>query len=93
MDQQEIIQWCMQHLPSSVLLVLMGLGCLVVLGLAVVPLTPSKTDDEFLAKLQAKPIIGHLLKFLAAFSPIAKKEGQVQLSNKVESKPVEAPKV
>lgn len=91
MDQQEIVQWCLQHLPSSVLLVLMALGSLVVLGLVVVPLTPSKSDDEFLAKLQAKPIVGHLLKFLVAFSPIAKKEGHVVL-NKVEMKPEEAPK-
>lgn len=91
MDQQEIVQWCMQHLPNSLLLVLMALGSLVVLGLAVIPLTPSKADDEFLLKLQSKPVIGHVLKFLAAFAPIAKKEGQIQLSNKPE-RPKEEPK-
>lgn len=83
MDQAEIIQWCIQHLPGSVLLVLMGLGSLVILGTIVIPLTPSKADDEFLAKMMSKPIISHVLKFLMAFSPIAKKEGHFQVSNKI----------
>lgn len=53
--------------------VLMGLGGLVVLGQVIVAITPSKSDDAFLAKLQEKPIIGHLLKALMSFAPIQKK--------------------
>lgn len=54
-------------------LILSGLGILVVVGLAVVALTPSKKDDEAVSKLEAMPIVGQLLKVLASFSPIQKK--------------------
>jgi hypothetical protein len=55
-------------------LVLSGLGILVVVGLAVVALTPSKADDEAVEKVEAKyPLVGQVLKVLASFSPIQKK--------------------
>ena len=53
--------------------VLLGLGALVVLGLAVVKLTPSQADDEAANKLLEIPVLGALLKFLMAFSPIQPK--------------------
>jgi len=54
--------------------VLMGLGILVVLGFAVVKITPSKADDAFVTKLEGIPVLGQLIKFLVAFSPVQRKE-------------------
>jgi len=53
--------------------VLIALGGLVVAGATVVAITPSKSDDKYLESLEAKPIIGPLLKAIKAFSPIQKK--------------------
>lgn len=54
--------------------VLMGLGSLMVLGVAVVKLTPSKSDDEAVSKVMEMPVVGSLLKFLVGFSPIKNKD-------------------
>ncbi len=54
-------------------LVLAALGILVVVGAAVVALTPSKSDDAAYEKIMGIPILGPLLKALSAFSPIQKK--------------------
>lgn len=54
--------------------ILMGLGSLMVLGVAVVKLTPGKSDDEAVAKVLEMPVVGSLLKFLIGFSPIKPKE-------------------
>lgn len=56
------------------LYVLSALGALVVLGGVYVKLTPSKKDDDALAKLEASPVLGLLLRVLVRFSPIARKE-------------------
>lgn len=54
-------------------LVLGALGSLVVIGQAVVVLTPSKKDDEAFAKLEKHSIIGKLLEMLKKFAVIQKK--------------------
>jgi hypothetical protein len=53
--------------------VLSILGLLTVAGTALVVLTPGKGDDAVLAKLEAAPVIGAVIKALVAFSPIQKK--------------------
>lgn len=54
-------------------LVLAALGLLVVVGQVVVVLTPTKKDDEAVARWQAIPILGQILAILAKFAPIQKK--------------------
>lgn len=81
MDLGQIVAWINAHAPAPVLLVLGFLGLLVVVGTAVIGMTPSKNDDAFLAKLYDVPVLGLLLKLLAAFSPLDKKAGKVVLSN------------
>lgn len=54
--------------------VLGWLGTLVVVGLGVVAMTPSKKDDEFVGKIYGIPVLGSFLKALAAFSPLQKKQ-------------------
>ena len=49
------------------------LGMLVIVGQAVVMITPSKKDDEALAKFEAMPIVGPSLVALKKFAPIQKK--------------------
>lgn len=56
-----------------VIAILSGLGGLVVLGQAVVALTPSPSDDAWFNSLEEKPGIGHIIKFLKSFAPIQKK--------------------
>ena len=95
MDYNEIVLWMQGHLPPVLVLILSLLGALVVLGVTYVAMTPSKNDDAWLLALQEKPVIGHVLKFLQAFSPVQKKDGSVQMSNKKEEVPelpVGAPK-
>ncbi len=56
-----------------VLVVLAALGSLVVFGLALVALTPSKADDAVVSGWEANAYIGPVLRALKAFSPIQKK--------------------
>lgn len=49
------------------------LGMLVVIGSAVVAMTPSKADDEAWDKIKNIPVLGSILSALANFSPIQKK--------------------
>lgn len=49
------------------------LGALVVVGQAVVAMTPSKEDDAAWEKIKALPIIGGLISAIANFAPIQKK--------------------
>ena len=60
-------------LHPTVPLVLAMLGGMVVLGQAYVAITPSQDDDAWYAKLEAKPIIGALLKAIKSFAPIQRK--------------------
>lgn len=95
MEYNEVVLWLQQHLPPVLVLILSCLGSLVMLGVAYVAMTPSKDDDAFLLTLQEKPLVGHILKFIQAFSIVQKKDGVVQLSNKKEEVPelpVGAPK-
>jgi hypothetical protein len=84
MEYNEVIVWLQQTLPPILVLILSLLGSLVMLGVAYVAMTPSQDDDAWLLALQEKPLIGHLLKFLQAFSMVEKKDGKLQLSNKKE---------
>lgn len=84
MDQlQHLEQLIRQYAPQAVIFGLMGLGALVVAAGAYVSVTPSLDDDHWLNSLYEKPVIGLLIKLIVAFSPVAKKEGGLQLSNKV----------
>lgn len=56
-----------------VAMVLAALGSLVIIGQAVVALTPSKSDDAAWEALKAKPIIGPILAALSSFAVIQKK--------------------
>lgn len=53
--------------------VLSILGILVVVGQVVVVMTPSKKDDEALEKAHGIPVLGGVLKAIAAFAPVQKK--------------------
>lgn len=87
MTLDQIVLWLNAHAPASVLLILGCLGLLVVVGSAVIAITPTKNDDAFLAKLYDVPVLGLILKVLAAFSPLDKKpDGKVALSNGDEPK-------
>lgn len=54
-------------------LIIGALGSLVVVGQAVVIITPSKKDDEILDKLEKHSILGSILNVLKSFAPIQKK--------------------
>lgn len=60
-------------LHPAVAWVLMGLGALVVIGMAVVAITPSQADDAWVEKVKSVPVLGQLLLALQSFSPIQKK--------------------
>lgn len=72
MDIGSILPW-LASLHPIVPVVLAGLGGLVVIGQVYVAVTPSKSDDGALAKLEGIPVLGGLLKALASFAPIQKK--------------------
>lgn len=71
---EQIIEIINANMPAWVLLVLGALGALVVAGSTYVALTPTQDDDKWWAALEAKPVIGHVMKFLVRFSPIYRKE-------------------
>lgn len=79
----EIEQIIREYAPQVVIYGLMSLGALVVLAGAYVTATPSPDDDIWYNKIMEKPIIGHLMKIFVSFSPVAKKEGVLGISNKV----------
>ena len=56
------------------MLVLSALGTLVVLGQTYIFLTPTQDDDAWYAKMEAIPLVGQILKALAKFAPIQRKE-------------------
>lgn len=72
MEYSEIIAMLAGKYPM-IGLGLMALGALVVVGQAIVVMTPSKSDDAYLEGLMGKPFIGKILAALAAFAPIQKK--------------------
>ena len=47
-----------------------GLGTLIVAGTAYIQASKSKSDDEWLAKMEAKPFVGPILTFLKKFSVV-----------------------
>lgn len=72
MSEIAIIQY-LAALAPWVGYILMGLGGAVVVGQAVVALTPSQADDAVMSKILNVPILGGILTALAAFAPIQKK--------------------
>lgn len=75
MDYAAILNW-LSALNPIAHVVLVVLGALVVLGSVYVKLTPSQTDDAWFDKLEAIPVLGNVLKALAAFSPVDRKDPQ-----------------
>jgi hypothetical protein len=69
----ESVLMMLAGLHPAVPLVLAMLGGLVVLGQAYVAMTPSESDDAWYAQLEAKPILGGILKAIKAFAPIQRK--------------------
>jgi len=72
-DWSAILDWLVLQAPVAGT-VLMILGGLVVVGTLYVRLTPNLEDDAFLAKLEAMPILGDILKVIVRFSPFQRKE-------------------
>lgn len=72
LDAISVINFLVGLSPVA-LLVASILGTLVVLGQAIVILTPSKSDDEAWANLMAIPVLGSVLSALANFAVIQKK--------------------
>lgn len=62
-------------------LVLQVLGLLVVIAQVVVALTPSKKDDEYLAKLEGNSMVKKALDFFVSFAPVQKSSKGFELSN------------
>lgn len=60
------------NMNPLVRLVFTILGVLVVAGQAIVLVTPTPADDNFMAKLEAIPILGGILKALKKFAPFGK---------------------
>ena len=84
MDQlAHLEQLIRQFAPQIVIYGLMSLGALIIAAGAYVSVTPSLEDDHWLNSLYEKPVIGFLIKLIVAFSPVIKKDGGLQLSNKV----------
>lgn len=72
MDFTQILLF-LQSLAPWVSYVLMGLGGLVVIGVAVDSVIPDEIDKGFMSKVMGVPILGALLQALAKFSPFQKK--------------------
>ena len=68
-----IMEWIMANVPVAGYII-MALGALVVLGQMYIAITPTQKDDIWYASLEEKPVIGWILKQLAKFAPIGRKE-------------------
>lgn len=73
MDWVTILEF-LKALGSGASYVIMGLGTLVVLGTGYVKLSKTQKDDAWLAKQEAKPLIGGLLKAIRSFSLFIRKD-------------------
>lgn len=74
MEQNQVVEFIQQNAPMIAQYVLMALGSLVVLGATYIKVTPNQDDDQWLQRMEQKPIVGSLLKMLVRFSPIYRKE-------------------
>lgn len=72
MSEAELLAMLVGAVPKA-RIALEVLGGLVVIGQVVVVMTPSKKDDEAMAKAFQVPILGGILKAVCAFAPIQKK--------------------
>ena len=68
-----VMSW-LQSVAPWVKYLFMGLGVLVLGGQTYVLITPNKEDDAWLAKIEAMPVVGHLLRAFRAFAPWQKKD-------------------
>ena len=73
MDWVTVLEW-LKALGSGASYVIMGLGTLVVLGTGYVKMSKTQKDDVWLAKQEAKPLIGGILKALRSFSLFIRKD-------------------
>jgi len=73
MDMDMVLTWLVGAWPVA-RPILVGLGSLVVVGTILVAATPTKADDEWLAKLEAVPMLGLLIKALQKFSVLTRKD-------------------
>lgn len=74
MNYDHAVELAKQYLPLVGQYGLMGLGALCVMGTAYIKATPTQDDDQWLQKLEEKPVIGAILCFLTKFAPIERKE-------------------
>jgi hypothetical protein len=72
MGEMEILMFLVAKFPV-LSLVLGVLGTLVVVGQAVVVMTPSKADDAAWEKIKAIPFLGKFVEALTAFAFVQKK--------------------
>lgn len=72
MDVNAILQMLVTKFPWLMVIATV-LGLLVVVGQAVVAITPTTKDDEAWAKIKAMPVIGAVINALVQFAPIQKK--------------------
>lgn len=71
--ESALLSMLVENVPGSAA-VLVFLGLFVVVGQALVLLTPTKKDDAVMEKLHGLPLLGGLLKALEAFAPLQKKD-------------------
>jgi len=71
--EEQLLELVLNALGPIGLVIASALGGLVVIGQAVVTITPSTADDAAWEKLMSIPILGGILKAIASFAPIQKK--------------------
>jgi hypothetical protein len=76
--EEKLIELVSGHPVLSV--VFMVLGLLVALAQVIIPLTPTKRDDEILNGLLEKTIFKKIFDILLSFAPIQKKSDGYKLS-------------
>lgn len=72
--EEQLIQMLVNIHPA-ILYIVMGLGSLVVIGQAIVAITPTENDNIWFDKyILGLPVVGSFIKALKLFAPIQKKE-------------------
>lgn len=73
MDAQLMLAELIKEFPA-LMIILSGLGLLVVAGQAYIAMTPNKKDDAWYDRMEKMRIIGPILKALASFAPLQRRE-------------------
>lgn len=71
---ESILVWIEMYAPPWARIVLYMLGGLVCLGQVYIAMSPTEDDDKWLQRMEKKAVIGHILRFFKAFSPVQRKE-------------------